>query len=73
MGLTGGVVGLILAAIVVYIANDIGQASGTVLFRLTPLIGVLGLAFSTVLAAISGLLPAWNAARLDPVEALRHG
>ena len=73
MGFIGGLVGLSLAGIVVYIANDVGQTSGTVLFRLTPLIGALGVTFSTVLGAIAGVLPAWNAARLDPVEALRHG
>ena len=58
MGFTGGIVGLTLAAVVVYVANDVGQASGTVLFRLTSLMGVWGVALSTLLGAISGLLPA---------------
>ena len=73
MGFIGGLVGLGLAGIVVYFANEAGQTSGTILFLLTPWIGALGVAFSTVLGALAGMLPAWNAARLDPVEALRYG
>ncbi|MDE2802850.1 MAG: ABC transporter permease [Chloroflexota bacterium] len=73
MGFIGGLVGLGLAGIVVYFANDAGQTSGTILFLMTPWIGALGVSFSTVLGAVAGALPAWNAARLDPVEALRYG
>ena len=73
MGFVGGLIGLGLAALVVYFSNDAGQSSGTVLFRLTPWIGALGVSFSTVLGALAGVLPAWSAARLDPVEALRQG
>ena len=73
MGFIGGLCGLVLAGVVVYFANDAGQRTGTVLFLLTPWIGALGVTFSTVLGAIAGVLPAWNAARLDPVEALRQG
>lgn len=73
MGFVGGLIGLGLAGLVVYFANDAGTVSGIILFRLTPWIGALGLTFSTILGALAGVLPAWNAARLDPVEALRHG
>ncbi len=73
MGFVGGLTGLGLAGIVVYFANDAGQVSGIILFRLTPWIAALGVTFSTILGALAGLLPAWKAARLDPVEALRYG
>ncbi len=73
MGFIGGMTGLGLALLVVYFSNAAGQSTGTVLFHLTPWIAVLGVTFSTVLGAIAGVLPAWSAARLDPVDALRQG
>ncbi len=73
MGLVGGLAGLALAGLVVYFSNEAGQSTGTVLFHLTPWIAVLGVTFSTILGAVAGVFPAWSAARLDPVEALRQG
>ena len=72
IGLVGGIIGLILGAAVVLVANEAGRSSGTILFQLTAGTAVFALAFSTVLGALAGLAPAWNAARLDPVEALRY-
>ncbi len=72
IGLIGGTIGLILGSIVVFVANELGRASGTVLFQLTLGTAIFALAFATVLGMLAGLVPAWNAARLDPVEALRY-
>jgi putative ABC transport system permease protein len=72
IGLTGGVIGLVLGAIVVVVANEAGRSSGTILFQLTLETAVFALVFSTILGALAGLVPAWTAARLDPVEALRY-
>jgi putative ABC transport system permease protein len=72
IGLTGGVIGLVLGAIVVLVANEMGRSSGTILFQLTYGTAAFALVFSTVLGALAGLVPAWTAARLDPVEALRY-
>ena len=72
MGFIGGVVGLALGAIVVALANAAGRSSGTVLFDLTFGTAVFAVAFSTVLGMVAGIVPAWNAARLDPVAALRY-
>ena len=72
IGLIGGLVGLALGTIVVLAANELGRSSGTVLFHLTAGTAGFALAFSTVLGMASGFVPAWNAARLDPVEALRY-
>ena len=72
IGLIGGLLGLGLGALVVVLANEAGRESGTVLFELTPETAVFALAFSTILGMLAGVIPAWSAARLDPVAALRY-
>jgi len=72
IGFIGGVIGLVLGAIVVIFANEAGRSSGTILFDLTPGTAIFAVAFSTVLGMVAGVIPAWSAARLDPVEALRY-
>ena len=49
-----------------------GRASGTVLFDLTPATAAFAVGFSTILGMVAGIIPAWSAARLDPVSALRY-
>ena len=72
IGFLGGAVGLALGAALVVAANEAGRASGTVLFQLTPGTAITAVAFSTLLGAFAGFVPALHAARLDPVTALRY-
>jgi putative ABC transport system permease protein len=72
IGVIGGVAGLVLGAVVVLLANEAGRSSGTVLFDLTPGTALFAVGFSTILGMVAGIIPAWSAARLDPVQALRH-
>jgi putative ABC transport system permease protein len=72
IGLIGGVIGLALGAVVVTVANEVGRSSGTILFDLTLATALFAVAFSTILGMAAGIVPAWNAARLDPVAALRY-
>jgi putative ABC transport system permease protein len=72
IGLIGGLLGLSLGALVVVLANEAGRAGGTVLFDLTPETAIFAVAFSTILGMVAGIIPAWSAARLDPVTALRY-
>jgi putative ABC transport system permease protein len=72
IGLIGGLIGLALGAVVVVLANEAGRAGGTVLFDLTPQTAAFAVGFSTILGMVAGIIPAWTAARLDPVSALRY-
>jgi putative ABC transport system permease protein len=72
IGFIGGAIGLVLGAGVVYLADEAGRSSGTVLFELTARTAVTAVAFSTILGALAGFVPALHAARLDPVSALRY-
>ncbi len=72
IGLIGGLIGLGLGALVVLIVNELGRSGGTVLFDLTPQTAAFAVGFSTILGMLAGIIPAWTAARLDPVSALRY-
>ena len=72
IGFIGGAIGLVLGAVVVLLANEAGRSSGTVLFELTTGTALSSVAFSTILGALAGFMPALRAARLDPVAALRY-
>ena len=72
IGLLGGLIGLGLGAAVVVLVNEAGRSSGTVLFDLTAQTGAFAVGFSTILGMVAGIIPAWTAARLDPVSALRY-
>jgi putative ABC transport system permease protein len=72
IGFLGGVFGLILGALVATLGNELGRESGFLLFLLTPATAITAVAFSTILGALAGLVPALHAARLDPVAALRY-
>jgi putative ABC transport system permease protein len=72
IGLLGGLIGLGLGAAVVVLVNEAGRSSGTVLFDLTAQTAAFAVSFSTILGMVAGIIPAWTAARLDPVSALRY-
>ncbi|MBF4509730.1 MAG: ABC transporter permease [Aeromicrobium sp.] len=72
IGLIGGLLGLGLGSLVAMGGNQAGAASATELFLVTPRLALGSVAFALVLGVLSGLYPAWHAARLNPVQALRY-
>jgi putative ABC transport system permease protein len=72
LGGFGGVLGVVAAWPVVILINLYAQtAGGFTILDLTPRLAVGAVVFSVLLGMVSGLIPAWRAARLDPVVALR--
>jgi putative ABC transport system permease protein len=72
IGVVGGLVGYGLGASITYVLNATTPPGQSTLFLVTPALTILAIGFATVLGALAGILPAWRAARLDPVTALRN-
>jgi len=67
LSLLGGIVGLIIVFILSFTVSQVFDMNLT----LTQGNIMLGIFVSAFIGFISGLIPAWNASRLDPVEAMR--
>jgi putative ABC transport system permease protein len=72
IGVVGGLVGYGLGALITIILNATTPPGQSTLFLVTPALTIFAIGFATVLGAVAGILPAWRAARLDPVTALRN-
>ncbi len=74
IGLLGGAIGFLLGWGMAGLLNlSAAQAlGGAEIFKVTPRLAAIAIGFAVILGMVAGLLPAWNAARLDPVVALRE-
>ncbi len=71
MGLLSGMIGCILALVGVVVANPF--LSGGVRLWLSPWLFAIGLGLAVVTGTLGGVFPAWRAARLVPMDAIRLG
>jgi putative ABC transport system permease protein len=71
LGLLSGLVGCSLAWLGMAVANQF--ISGGIHLGMTPSLCGLGIGLSVIMGTLGGLYPAWRAARLVPMEAIRLG
>jgi putative ABC transport system permease protein len=67
-GLIGGTIGALFGFV---LANFVGGIINLPVSN-SPLLGILVIGFSVLTSILAGLYPAWRAANLNPVEALRY-
>ncbi len=72
MGVAGGIIGIAGGGTLIYFLNGYLASKGTVLFDITPRLLVISMFFATGLGIISGTYPAYRAAKMSPMEALRY-
>lgn len=73
IGFIGGIFGIVTGGALINFLNDASEAAhGTVIFILTPRLIIVSLVFAISLGIICGSYPAYKAAILSPLEALRN-
>ena len=72
IGLFGGLIGLGIGSGIVYLINMSTASKNIQIFAITPRLAIGAIVFSIVIGAVAGLYPAWHAARVNPVSALKE-
>jgi putative ABC transport system permease protein len=70
IGLMGGIIGVLLGGLGAL--GLIVVTEGAIPATVTPGLAATGIIFAVILGALGGIYPAWQAARVDPVQALRY-
>ncbi len=68
VGFVGGVIGIILSVILTYIMGPLLGLSMSV----APYLAVVGISLAVLIGVVSGIIPAYNASKMKPVDALRY-
>jgi len=72
IGFFGGLMGMLLGLLAVYLLNNATASSQVSVFTITTTVVVGPVVFATVLGTAAGLFPALRAARLKPIDALKE-
>ncbi|MEN6514692.1 FtsX-like permease family protein [Methanoculleus sp.] len=73
LGLAGSAVGGILSIGTGYVVDAVVLGRPDFLFAPSSLVYIIyGMIFGAATSIVSGIYPAWKAANLNPIEALRH-
>jgi putative ABC transport system permease protein len=72
ISLVAAIIGIVLAIVVVQVLSQMPAAGRLVAGDISISVMLQGLLLALVLGILGGIYPAWSAARLAPVEGLRH-
>lgn len=75
LGLVGGIIGITIGLILAYGFAFLGRLlleTSLIQASVSPLIIIGALVFSFIIGTVAGVLPAYRASKLHPVDALRH-
>jgi putative ABC transport system permease protein len=72
LSLAGGIIGLAGALLINWGISQIEFSGFTIQATVSPIIVLVAVLVSVVIGVAAGIYPAWKAARLNPIEALRH-
>ncbi len=72
LSLVGGVIGVLLGILLAWAAGQIPGVGAMLSGSVSPGLAVQGMVTALALGVVGGVYPAWTAANLQPVEALRY-
>jgi putative ABC transport system permease protein len=72
IGFFGGLIGMLLGLLTIFLLNRASESSNITVFAVTNLVVVGPVVFAVVLGTLAGIIPAYRASRLKPVDALKE-